>query len=67
MQVKIYNGTPLAKQSVPLEIQLQQLLINELNGANITVVIWMLFSHILKLHMGKEYMENYRIFVRKYH
>jgi hypothetical protein len=30
--LKIYNGTPLAKQSVPLEIQGQQLPINELNG-----------------------------------
>ena len=30
--LEIYNGTPLAKQSVPLEIQGQQLPINELNG-----------------------------------
>jgi len=30
--LKIYNGTPLAKQSVPLEIQGQQLPINELSA-----------------------------------
>ena len=30
--LKIYNGTPQAKQGVPLEIQWQQLPINELNG-----------------------------------
>ena len=36
--LNIYNGTPQAKQGVPLEIQMQQLPINELNGTPLSAV-----------------------------
>jgi hypothetical protein len=63
--LKIYNGTPLAKQSVPLEIQGQQLPINELNGTPLSGACPISNLHRCKypsafdLYLGEVDFENY--------
>ena len=54
--LRICNGTPLAKQSVQLEIQGQQLPINELNGTPLKGA-----CPISNLHRYKDQLKGYRI------